>query len=137
MIAKILMLLPKLQAQHRSLDELIADLKQPAETQEIRFELMADEYRGLGESVIEAFRKGNHEGWTLDSENEEGVRFTVSDPYGSGWFLLRMSLHEPLLVLQVENDQPNMLRQVLAEFPAKLQPFPQVNQAKLTAYLGN
>lgn len=136
-IAKILMLLPKLQAQHRSLDELIADLKQPAETQEIRFELMADEYRGLGESVIEAFRKCNHEGWTLDSENEEGVRFTVSDPYGSGWFLLRMSLHEPLLVLQVENDQPNMVRQVLAEFPAKLQPFSQVNQAKLTAYLGN
>ncbi len=98
---------------------------------------MADEYRGLGESVIEAFRKGNHEGWTLDSENEEGVRFTISDPYGSGWFLLRMSLHEPVLVLQVENDQPNMVRQVLAEFPAKLQPFPQVNQAKLTAYLGN
>jgi phosphomannomutase len=36
-IAKILMLLPKLQQQQLTLDELIADLNQPAETQEIRF----------------------------------------------------------------------------------------------------
>lgn len=43
----------------------------------------------------------------------------MADPYGSGWLLLRMSLHEPLLVLQVENDQLGMNRKVLAS----LQPF--------------
>jgi phosphomannomutase len=28
----------------------------------------------------------------------------LKSSYGEGWFLLRMSLHEPLFVLQVEND---------------------------------
>ena len=44
------------------------------------------------------------EGFTVDHENDEGIRVNTTDVYGSGWFLLRMSLHEPLLVLQVEND---------------------------------
>ena len=136
-IAKILMLLPKLQQQQLTLDELIADLKQPAETQEIRFKLMTADYRALGESVIETFRKGKQLGWTLDPENEEGVRFKVTAPYGSGWFLLRMSLHEPLLVLQVENDEFGKVRQTIAAFPAILAAFPEVNQDQLTAYLAN
>lgn len=43
-------------------------------------------------------------GFERDSENEEGVRADTLTEYGNGWFILRMSLHEPLLVLQVEND---------------------------------
>ncbi|MFR0959892.1 MAG: phosphomannomutase/phosphoglucomutase, partial [Enterococcus sp.] len=33
--------------------------------------------------------------------------------YGSGWFLVRLSLHEPLLVLQIENDESGKNQLVL------------------------
>ena len=99
------MLLPKLQAEGKSLDDLIAELKQPLETQEVRFKLEAADYRALGEQVIADLRQTSLEGFVFNPDNEEGVRFDLTEPYGDGWLLLRMSLHEPLLVLQVENDQ--------------------------------
>jgi phosphomannomutase len=105
-IAKILMLLPKLKAEGKNLSELIEKLKQPVEAQEVRFKISGDDYRVYGESVIENLHHfvSETDGFTVDPENDEGIRVNTTDTYGSGWFLLRMSLHEPLLVLQVEND---------------------------------
>ncbi|MDH6365066.1 phosphomannomutase [Enterococcus sp. PF1-24] len=115
-IAKILMLLPQLQKEGRSIDEIIRELKQPVETIEFRFKLAGTDYRPLGEKVIAELPAYlvDKPGFSFDPENEEGVRYTVDTPYGSGWFLLRMSLHEPLLVLQVENDSAGNNRKVLA-----------------------
>ncbi|WP_155962008.1 phosphomannomutase/phosphoglucomutase [Streptococcus ruminantium] len=129
--AKILMLLPKLQAQGQSLDDLIAQLKQPVETQEVRFKLESPDYRKLGEQVIAALRQTQFEGFTFNPENEEGVRFDLTAPYGEGWLLLRMSLHEPLLVLQVENDQAGHIPAVLQTISIFLDKYPTVNQEKL------
>lgn len=134
-IAKILMLLPKLKTANQTLDDLIATLKQPIETQEVRFKLETADYRQLGQQVISALADYLVEGWTIDPENEEGIRFTLTDPYGDGWFLLRMSLHEPLLVLQVENDLPNQIQPVLIEIQKFLNRYPQVNQEKLKEIL--
>ncbi|WP_155969826.1 phosphomannomutase/phosphoglucomutase [Streptococcus ruminantium] len=129
--AKILMLLPKLQAQGQSLDDLIAQLQQPVETQEVRFKLESPDYRKLGEQVIAALRQTQFEGFTFNPENEEGVRFDLTAPYGEGWLLLRMSLHEPLLVLQVENDQAGHIPAVLQTISTFLDKYPTVNQEKL------
>lgn len=120
-VAKILMLLPKLKEKNIELSDLIADLKQPAETTEVRFKISGEDYKLLGESVI----VGMHDlvaqtpGFSIDMDNEEGIRTNVSQGYGDGWFLLRMSLHEPLLVLQVENDMNGKNTDVLS----KLLPF--------------
>lgn len=136
-IAKILMLLPKLKAEGRTIDQLIAELKQPAETIEFRFKLEASDYRPIGEKVIADLPAylAAKAGFTLDPENDEGVRFSVSGEYGSGWFLLRMSLHEPLLVLQVENDIAGSNRKVLTVLEAFFAPIDKVNSENLTAYV--
>lgn len=133
--AKILMLIPKLQAEGKSLDDLIAQLKQPLETQEVRFKLEAADYRALGEQVIADLRNTSLEGFAFNPENEEGVRFDLTEPYGDGWLLLRMSLHEPLLVLQVENDQTGYIPAVLRTLSAFLDQYPAVNQEKLKELL--
>ncbi len=133
--AKILMLLPKLQTEGKSLDDLIDQLKQPLETQEVRFKLEAEDYRTLGEGVIDDFRQTNIEGFAFNPENEEGVRFDLSHPYGDGWFLLRMSLHEPLLVLQIENDQAGYIPAVLRTISTFLDHYPDVDQEKLKELL--
>lgn len=130
-IAKILMLLPRLQEKNQSLESLIANLNQPAETQEVRFKLEQENYRSLGETVIADISKIKKEGWEVDPENEEGIRFTLSEPFGKGWFLLRMSLHEPLLVLQVENDLKGYMPNVLQEIHHFLNRYNKVNQEQL------
>lgn len=135
--AKILMLLPYLQAEKRSLDDLIAQLKQPVETQEVRFKLEAEDYRTLGEQVIADLQLQTIEGFQFNPENEEGVRFDVTAPFGEGWFLLRMSLHEPLLVLQVENDQLGYVLPILKRLSQFLAAYPQVNQARMKEIIGN
>ncbi|MDW8743235.1 phosphomannomutase/phosphoglucomutase [Streptococcus suis] len=129
--AKILMLLPQLQKDGKSLDDLIAQLKQPLETQEVRFKLEVEDYRALGEQVIADLQATSIAGFIFNPENEEGVRFDVTYPYGDGWFLLRMSLHEPLLVLQIENDQAGYMPSILKRLSEFLDGYPAVNQTKL------
>lgn len=129
--AKILMLLPQLQKDGKSLDDLIAQLKQPLETQEVRFKLEVEDYRALGEQVIADLQATSIAGFIFNPENEEGVRFDVTAPYGDGWFLLRMSLHEPLLVLQIENDQAGYMPSILKRLSEFLDGYPAVNQTKL------
>ncbi|MFV0557319.1 MAG: phosphomannomutase/phosphoglucomutase [Enterococcus sp.] len=136
-IAKILMLLPSLQKAGRTLDELISTLKQPVETIEIRFKLEEINYRQLGERVIAALAGIQEVGWQVDENNHEGIRFKVRGNYGSGWFLLRLSLHEPLLVLQVENDVLGKNRLVLARIQKFLVNYPNVNQEKLALALNH
>lgn len=136
-IAKILMLLPKLKKQGRQLSDLIADLKQPAETQEVRFPIAGSDYRAYGEQVIQqmAVFADDHADFSMDDDNEEGVRVTVRGEYGSGWYLLRMSLHEPLLVLQAENDVKTKNSAVLHELQPFFGAYDRLDTSKLTAVL--
>lgn len=132
-IAKLLMLLPRLREEGRSLGELIADLQQPAETQEIRFKIVAEDVRGYGEQVIQelAGYVERTEDMTVDPENHEGIRVNVSGKFGQGWFLLRMSLHEPLLVLQVENDEEGKNLEVFQQLNDFFNTYDQLNQTSL------
>ena len=130
-IAKILMLLPSLKKNQQTLDSFLQELKQPAETVEVRFPLRKDDYRKLGEEVIQKLADYQVTGWKIDPENHEGIRIRLEEPFGSGWFLLRMSLHEPLLVLQVENDVQGIIPKVLQKLNVFLEEFPEVDQTKL------
>ena len=49
---------------------------------------------------------------TIEPNNVEGVRVNTKGLYGSGWFLLRMSLHEPLLVLTFESDNTGKIKHI-------------------------
>ncbi|MGX7243793.1 phosphomannomutase/phosphoglucomutase [Enterococcus quebecensis] len=132
-IAKILMLLPRLKNEGTTIGELISSLKQPTETQELRFEILASNVREYGEQVVRDLSGfvNSQRGMNIDPENHEGIRVNVYDDYGSGWFLLRMSLHEPLLVLQVENDQAGMNQNVLEELASFFEGYKQLDLARL------
>lgn len=48
---------------------------------------------------------GGASGWQLTAENHEGWRLNIDEGDGqSGWLLLRGSIHDPLLVLNVESE---------------------------------
>lgn len=134
-IAKLLMMLPQLQQQGTTLDELIAALQQPAETQELRFAIQQADYQDYGRQVIANLANHLIPGWQIDPENEEGIRINLTGPYGQGWFLLRMSLHEPLLVLQIENDEAGHLPAVVQAIGRFLSQYEAIDQSKLTQFL--
>lgn len=106
LVAKILIADAEMQLEGGSVFDLIDALKEPIETEEIRFVIDLEDYTDYGNLIIQdldAFGRKTP-GFRFVPENKEGVRFNVSGNYGKGWFLLRMSLHEPKLVLQMEND---------------------------------
>ena len=55
------------------------------------------------------------ENWHIAPDNREGVRisFDLDGGMDNGWFLLRLSVHDPVLPLNVESDVPGGVRQML------------------------
>ena len=88
------------------LEEMIADLKEPAESVELRFPVLADDVSLLSDSILNTIKASVEfvDGWSLAPDNFEGVRVNVADHKGNGWFLIRKSLHEPIMPLNIESD---------------------------------
>ena len=45
------------------------------------------------------------EGLSLAPDNYEGVRINFDKAHGDGWALVRMSLHEPIMPINLESNQ--------------------------------
>lgn len=111
--AKIVILLAKLNKQGKSIDELIAALDEPSESVEIRIPIMLDDFKDYGESVINKLTEyaSHRNGWQVETENYEGVRVNID----GGWFLLRLSVHDPILPLNIENDNFGVCAEIQQE----------------------
>ncbi len=127
-IAKILMLLPRLKEEQLTLEAIIQGLRQPVEVQEIRLGLTSDHPQQRGKEIIQRLSDAlkKYPGMKLQPENQEGIRYDLKGVYGDGWFLLRPSLYEPLLVLQIENDIKGKNSTALQVLSRELATFPDV-----------
>ncbi len=92
----------------RDLESLIADLKEPAESREFRLKITDPDFKACGQALLDGLLRFAREqqGWTEAPDNREGVRFSLDEAHGNGWFLLRLSLHDPVLPLNIESDSP-------------------------------
>jgi len=115
------------QAGGSGLGALIAALEEPCEELEVRAEISADDFVAVGSEVIEAVQTwvtdaGEGLGWSPEAENHEGLRVRVAEADGrEGWFLVRQSLHDPVLVINFESSESGGLARTvpfLAEFLA-------------------
>lgn len=50
------------------------------------------------------------QGWQVADDSREGVRVSFPQGEGAGWFLLRLSVHDPVMPLNVESDVPGGCR---------------------------
>ncbi|MBR1686226.1 MAG: phosphomannomutase/phosphoglucomutase [Clostridia bacterium] len=98
----------KLKQQGKTLGSLIADLQEPKESAEIRLQITEEDFRTAGQKAIALVMEYANaaEKWHIASDNREGVRisFDLGDGLDNGWFLLRLSVHDPVLPLNVESD---------------------------------
>ena len=92
-------------AQGQSPERLIAGLQEPAEAQEIRYAITEPAFADYGKQVLadlEAYAVAN--GWTVADDSCEGVRIAFPAGEGDGWALLRLSVHDPVMPLNVESN---------------------------------
>ena len=69
-----------------------------------------ENFKAYGEMVLEKFERfACGEGWRIVSPNYEGVKAS----FDGGWILVRMSLHEPVLPVNVETDREGAAEQVV------------------------
>lgn len=97
----------QLRKEGKQLSDFLKDLKEPAESEEYRFKINQDDFKAYGEQVLEAFKAfaEKQPGWCLVTPNYEGVRISCDADHGNGWCLLRLSLHDPILPLNIESDE--------------------------------
>lgn len=99
---KLIIAAAQARAESRTLGDLIADLRYPAEEREIRIKIVGtDDPKAYGREVLAAFEeRAKAKGLTIASPSYEGVRIVMD----GGWALLRMSLHDPNTPLNIEAD---------------------------------
>lgn len=106
LVSKLLIEHARLSLVGKSLSDLIATLKEPKESEEFRIRLTAKDFKTYGENVIEqlqAFTQSQPD-WKIAPNNYEGVRVSCIAPSESGWFLLRLSLHDPVMPINIESN---------------------------------
>lgn len=106
LVTKLLIELARGKKQGYTLASLIASLEEPKESVEFRMNIKLDNFKEYGQKVIDelnVYAKSTC-GFTLADNNYEGVRVNLNEENGNGWFLLRLSLHDPLLPLNIESN---------------------------------
>ncbi len=104
--AKLIVHAARLNRQGKQLHEIIATLKQPKESKEIRIKLTDPDFKAYGAKVLEDMKAKAAEvpGWTIVEPNYEGLRVSCANADENGWWLLRMSLHDPVMPLNIESN---------------------------------
>lgn len=100
---KLLIAASKAHKEGKNLADLIGNLHYPAESKEYRLKIVdCDDFQSYGTKVIEAFKtRAIERDIKLADPNFEGIRLN----FGNGWALLRMSLHDPVMPLNVESNE--------------------------------
>ncbi len=110
---KLLAAVAKAAKNGETIDHLIAGLNMECADREVRFPISVEDFGAYGTEVLTRFKeKAEEKGYTLPL-SYEGVRIRFNeDP--TGWALLRASLHDPVMVLNMEGKDEEDLQKITA-----------------------
>lgn len=94
----------------------------------MRFPITAEDFRPYGEGTIaalESYAKAHN--WDIAPDNREGIRISFPENDGDGWFLLRMSVHDPILVLNLESNSEGGTAKMLSDVTEFLKAYDKLN----------
>ena len=108
LVTRLLIALAKCAKEGKDLMALIADLPEPREATEIRLKFVPGcDFKALGTGLLKDLQAyvGKTPYLSPAPNNFEGVRINFDGEHGDGWALVRMSLHEPILPINVESNR--------------------------------
>ena len=90
-----------------------------------------------GQSVIDAIEAyaAVHEDWILADDSREGVRVNFTDPALDGWFVLRLSVHDPVLPLNVESNVAGGVKNIVKKIYEVVKQFDALELSAFQKYL--
>ena len=106
LVTRFIIELAKLHAEGKAFSSLIEGLKEPEESIEFRLPILAEDFKTYGNEIIEHIKKISETDNRLTpaEKNFEGIRISFDKDNGNGWFLFRLSLHEPLIPINIESN---------------------------------
>lgn len=114
----------QLKQQGETLGSLIEGLQEPQENMELRLAITQQNFAQVGKQAIEQLMEyaSNHPEWHIAPDNREGIRisFDLENGLNNGWFLLRLSVHDPVMPLNVESDVQGGMQVMLQELKKAL-----------------
>lgn len=118
LITKIIIKMAQLGKSGKKINSLIENLKDPAEEQEFRFRINEKDFRSYGLNVIDELEKfaSEQDGWRIADDNREGIRIYFDGADEKGWLLLRLSVHDPIMPLNIESDVVGGVRKIADKF---------------------
>ena len=124
----------------KHISSVIAELAEPAESIEVRLPITASDFATTADAALDAVRAfaGGDSGsathgnldFTIVSPNYEGIRVQFSGAH-NGWFLLRKSLHDPILPMNIESKEDGGSDEIRRLLKDCLSAVPGVDTAKL------
>ena len=104
---KIICRMAKLIKEGRKIESLIEKLEQPAEAAEMRLNITVPDFKLYGQQVLEDFQEfcDSDSRFHIVSPNYEGVRVAFDDAQVKGWLLIRLSLHDPVIPINLESKE--------------------------------
>ena len=103
---KLIIKMAQLKAEGKELEQLIATLREPVESREIRFKIEEQDFKACGNRILKNLEEyaQSQPGWNVADDSREGVRVSFTKDDGDGWFMLRLSVHDPIMPMNVESD---------------------------------
>ncbi|MDD6190586.1 MAG: phosphomannomutase/phosphoglucomutase [Firmicutes bacterium] len=119
--AKVVIKAALLHREGKSIDSVLEGLEYPAEEKEIRIPVKGEDFGEYADKVLKELEDyaAGEEGLSLEEPNYEGVRINFGD---FGWCLLRKSLHDPIMPLNIASDKTGgceEIREILMRFLSK------------------
>ena len=96
-------------ARGKDIEKILKPLKMPAEELEVRFNILDPDFKSYGQRVItelEEYAKTRPD-YKIADDNREGIRISTEN----GFFLLRLSVHDPVMPMNFESNVKGGIRQ--------------------------
>lgn len=138
LVTKLIIEMAKLKKEGEKLESLIEELKEAKEEIEIRLKFIEEDFTKYGQAVLEDFARyiDSESGAYRELPNYEGVRVNYDKDNGNGWLLLRMSLHDPIMPINIESEDINGTRIIAKNLYDFLKRYKGIDILNLEKYIG-
>jgi phosphomannomutase len=99
--------------------------------------ILTEDFKTYGKEIIDNLTRYAQEqaGWSLAPNHYEGVRVNLDEEHGNGWFLLRLSLHDPILPLNIESNSIGGAHKIAIELAKFIENYEMLNMDKLRSFI--
>ncbi|WP_066627528.1 phosphohexomutase domain-containing protein [Labilibacter marinus] len=127
LVAKLLIKLANLRLENKNLSQLIDVLPRPIESKEYRVGIETEEFGLYGKQIIADIEHQLNNGWEAVSDNYEGIRVNCNSIDEDGWFLVRLSLHDPVIPINIESNVAGGVDKIAIRLKEFLKKYEQLN----------